>query len=174
MLREALDAGRQPVLVAPKPCLDVLAPHAEALAGLITASSCDFPSFLTLLHEAEYAFYWNLLSASILGRVLNRGPFFLFDRGHLAQAIPAVLEVGLRHFYPGCRLELLDPGTRLDPDRLAGLAERQGRDVFGPALANLAKSPVPSEALRRIIELHHSRSRGPTSPAGAGGGRPPG
>ena len=150
-LRETNQSGRQPVLIAPQPCLDIIEGEHQGLDDLVAVPACDYTSFMALLNEAEYVFYWNMFSASIVARVLNRLPFFLFDRGHLVQAMGNILEVGCKHFYPGCQIELLSQDIVLDPNLLAELAAKQEQTIHIPVYENLVSSPNPEEIVKTFV-----------------------
>lgn len=151
-LKDAVAAGRQPILVAPQPCIAEIQGRTEAIEDLIALPACNYGLFMFLLYDAEYVFYWNIFSASIIARVLNRMPFFVFDRGHQAQVIKPYLEVGTRHFYPGAKLPMLDQAEELEPERLAALASRQEAEILAPTCANLAKSPGPEQVVADILQ----------------------
>jgi hypothetical protein len=99
---------------------------------------------------AEYVFYWNVFSNSVLARVANRLPVFFFDCGHMAYAIPPLLEVGLRRYYPGCTLPFLDPRRPLAPGELAAEAARQEPGLEG-ARANVRRSPPPDVMVAELL-----------------------
>src|SRR6266581_181742 len=149
-LQDAAAAGRQPVLVAPRSCVDQIKTRAEGIGDMIAFSSCDFKLFMALLHDAEFVFYWNMFSATIVTRALNRMPFFLFDRGHLARAIKPFLAAAARQFYPDCQIEFLDEKDPLQPARLAILAKAQEAGLFAPAYRNFSKSLSPEELIQEI------------------------
>ncbi len=150
-LRETHHAGRQPVLIAPQSCLDAIETECHEIGDLVAVSACDYVSFMALLNDAEYVFYWNMFSASIVARVLNRLPFFLFDRGHLVHAMANILEVGCKHFYPGCQIELLGQDVVLDSNWLADLATKQEQGIQIPVHQNFVSSPGPDEVMKMFF-----------------------
>jgi len=150
-LQETNRSGRQPVLIAPQPCLAAIEAEHHGIDDLVTVPACDYPSFMALLNDAEYVFYWNMFSASIVARVLNRLPFLLLDRGHLVHAMRNIVEVGCRHFYPGCQLELLGQDAILDPNLLADMAAKQEQGIQIPVVDNLVRSPSPDEIVKSIL-----------------------
>ena len=151
-LEDAAQAGRQPVLIAPQPCVDALARSGRTVDGLVALAFCGYDLFVDLLLEAEYVFYWNVLSNSLLARLANRLPAFFFDRGHLAHAMPALLHLGLKTYFPGAELALLDQRQRLTAAALAPLAAAQER-ALEAAFDNLRRSPTPRELIDRLINV---------------------
>lgn len=150
-LAEAAQAGRQPVLIAPRTCVARLRQQQRRIPGLVALSSCNYLLFMRLLYDAEHVFYWNTFSASIVARVVARQPFFLFDEGHLAGTMTPFFETGMRHFYPECTLPHLEPGQPLDADALGEAARAQQAAFFEPVLRNLSRSPTPAEVLPVLL-----------------------
>jgi hypothetical protein len=149
-LEDAAHAGRQPLLIAPQPCVESLSRAHRAIPGLILLSFCAHEMFTDLLLEAEYAFYWNMLSNSLLARLANRLPVFFFDRGHLAHAMPALLELGLKTYFSGAQLAVLDQRRQLVPAALGALAAGQNLRL-GSATENFLRSPLPRELVQRLL-----------------------
>jgi hypothetical protein len=149
-LEDAAHAGRQPLLIAPQPCVDSLSRAGRAIPGLVLLSFCAHDLFADLLLEAEYAFYWNMLSNSLLARLANRLPALFFDRGHLAYAIPALLELGLKTYFAGAQFAVLDQRQGLAPGALAELAAAQ-QLTLGNAIENFLRSPTPRELVQRLL-----------------------
>jgi hypothetical protein len=146
-LADAVRAGRRPVLVAPQPLLDVLAGTVD---GLIALSFCAHATFTRLLLEAEYAFYWNPFSNSVPARLVNGRAAFFFDRGHMAHAIPALYELGLRTYYPGTRPSMLALDAALVPGELADLASSQAAGLQQARL-RFTSAPTPRELVQRLL-----------------------
>jgi hypothetical protein len=149
-LQDAAHAGCQPVLIAPPPCAETLARSAQAVPGLLLTSFCGHDVFTDLLLEAEYAFYWNVLSNSLLARMATGAPVLFFDRGHLAQAMPPLLELGLKTYFPGAQLALLDQRQPLTTETLERLAAQQVR-TLADAIGNLKRSPTPRQLVDRLL-----------------------
>jgi hypothetical protein len=149
-LADAVRAGRQPALIAPRATIDAVR-RDPRLGTLAAWPGCDYATFMGLIRESEYALYWNAFSASILARVLDGAPFFAFDRGHVSRAVPAFAEFGRRHFYLDRELELLDPGAALDPAALAAKARELESWLLAPLAARVRALPTPGEVTRRLL-----------------------
>lgn len=147
---DAARAGRQPVLIAPQACIDSLAGTGGAVPGLILLSFCAHELFTDLLLEAEYVFYWNMLSNSLLIRLVNRLPVLFFDRGHLAYAMPALLELGQRTYFPGAELRLLDQRETLVAAALLELTTAQTSSL-DHARENVLRLSGPRELVDRLM-----------------------
>lgn len=150
-LRETEQAGRQPVLIAPSACLQAVQATGIAPASLIALSGCGYLRFMLLLYDAEHVFYWNLFSASMLGRVINQQTVFTFAPGHLAYALREIRALGSRHFFLGEEPTMLNLAEPLDADRLAELAEAQHAHLLAPVSRYLAQSPTPVQLVESIL-----------------------
>jgi hypothetical protein len=150
-LADAPRAGREALLVAPQPCADRMA--ASGIEGLRVLSFCGHALFSALLLTAECAFYWNLFSNSATARLANRLPVFYFDAGHMAHAIPPLLDLGLESYFPGWRYELLDLAQPLEPARLARIAAAQERSA-AQGHARLRSAPPPDQVVAALLEGH--------------------
>lgn len=151
-LRDAASAGRQAVLIAPPECLAAVREAGLAPADFIGLSACGYLRFMLLLYDAEYVFYWNLFSASMLARVMNRQPIFTFAPGHLVQALRRIRDLGARHFYLGEEPASLALHAALDAKRLDGLAHSQQLRLLAPVSRYLAQSPTPEQLVATILE----------------------
>ena len=107
-------------------------------------STCPFAEFEERLLAAEYAFYWNTFSHSLLARVANGLPVFLFDRGHLAHTIKPFHDAALACHFAGIEMTELDQTLRLDPHDLAQRAAAKVTDLRA-ILAHWRASPSPDE-----------------------------
>jgi hypothetical protein len=151
LLETAAAQGRQPVLIAPQACLDGLAATQAGIEGLLALPFCTHEAFERFLLEAEYLFTWNVFTNSILARLSAGLPVFFLGRGHLAHALPALYEAGVRHYFPDCELPYLDPRSELDAGRLAARAGRQALD-FAAAHAAFHAQPTPEALVVKLLE----------------------
>jgi hypothetical protein len=150
-LRETLAEGRKPVLIAPQPCIKALAAD-PSLSDSVLLEYCDYKRYMAILVGAEYAFYWNIFSASIIARLLNRGPTFFFSRGHLADANQNMFDKGMSRYYASAQLTYLDQTHRLSQQDLAGLAVLQEAQLFNPLIGNISRLPTPNEIIRQLLQ----------------------
>lgn len=149
-LEDAHRQGRQPVLVAPQACADAARAAGREIPGALLLSFCSHGMFLGLLLEAEYAFYWNVFANSVPSRLVNGLPVFFFDTGHMARSIPALLDLGLRSYYPGAQLPLLDIKRAIDRQVLARYAQGEV-DSLAPAVQRLRAGPTPDQMLETVL-----------------------
>ncbi len=154
--KETADAGRQPVLIGPPACIEAVRKGTSHPACLLALDFCNYVTFRSLLCEAEYCFYWNIFSDSIIARVINRQPVFFFDTGHLVRAMPSFLDAGIKHFYAGHRPPCLDQQTPLSANHLAVLSADEDR-AFERARQRFAMSPKPDELVEQLLEATHDR-----------------
>jgi len=150
-LRDTARAGRQPVLIAPPACLEAVRQQIADLPGLIALSACGYLRFMLLLLDAEYVFYWNQFSASMLARVIHRQPIFTFAAGHLVHALADMRALGSQHFYLGKEPTRLDVNETLAAKRLAQLADDERSQLLEPVSAYLAESPTPSQLIANLL-----------------------
>lgn len=156
-IRDAISAGRRAVLVAPTECVEAVSPEFDDVVFEALAA-CPFDEFMALLLGCELAFYWNSFSASLVGRAMNGGPFFVFDRGHLADFLAPFFDRAQGQFYRGSAPPLLDVSLRLDFDELGDRA-RLHRESLGTALKYLATCPPPEVALDEIKRFTKRESK---------------
>ncbi len=122
-------------------------------------SFCGHSLFMDLLLEAEYAFYWNLVSNSLLIRMVNRKPVFFFGHGHLANAMPRLLEFAMAAYFPGAQLALLDQADALSAGDLAKRASAQDH-TLARAIENLYRSPSPAELVEYMVRESQKPHKG--------------
>ncbi len=149
-LCEAAYQGRQPVLVAPSRCTSAVALRSTPSDGLTLVPFCRHAHFLSLVLDAEYAFFWNLFSNSVVARAVNRLPTFFFDQGHMARHCVGLFERYLKcYFTAGCP-PCLPMDEPLDAEQLPRRAAAQA-DAMNALADNLLKSPPPAEVVRRLL-----------------------
>ena len=68
-------------------------------------SGCGYLRFMLLLYDAEHVFYWNLFSASMLGRVINQQTVFTFAPGHLVNRYGEIRDPWVRRLFSGRRTD---------------------------------------------------------------------
>lgn len=149
-LREAQQAGTLPVVLAPDACLAGLRARLGSPDDAILLPFCGIDRFESLLLDAEFAFYWNMFSNSIAMRVLNGLACFLFDRGHLARAIPALHAAGVEAYYGGNEPELLDERVTLTTATLDTLG-RPWTARLQAVVQHRWRSPAPETIVRRML-----------------------
>jgi hypothetical protein len=150
MFAATVEAGRVPVLVAPSACAAAVGALPRPVEGLVALSHMGHDRFTAMLRGAEYAFYWNIFSNSVLERAMARRPVFFCGRGHMVHAIRPLYELGMLVYYRGARLPELDLPCDFTPDRLAALAADQDRQ-FAPARENARAAPTPAELVESLL-----------------------
>jgi hypothetical protein len=149
-LTETAAAGRQPLLVAPTFCIDSIKQQAAAIDGCILIAFCQHDLYQAMALEAEYLFYWNIFSHSVLGRVANGLPVIFFDHGHVAQSIPPLYLLGLQIYYDNAPIPLYPQDAALTPASLAELAAAQ-KSPLAAVIARLQLLPSPAQVIERIL-----------------------
>ena len=121
-------------------------------SNLELLSFCDYDRFTSLLLGAEFAFYWNAVSHSILLRLLNAKPVFLFNKGHLARGVKTIYRRIIDCYYQGREPIYLDPLAPLLLPELSQLSIRY-REQSKQISADLQKSPTPGELIDSLSQL---------------------
>src|SRR5262249_3593879 len=119
--------------------------------GLALVPFCRHDQFLSLVLDAEYVFYWNLFSNSVLLRFANRLPLFFFDVGHLARASRPLFERVSQCYYVAGVPPCLDMSRPLEAEYLARRAAQE-QPALDAMADNLLKSPAPAEVVRRLLD----------------------
>lgn len=149
-LRDAAKLGKQPVLLAPYACTSAVMLRTPRVDNLILLNHCRHDQFLSLLLEAEYAFYWNIFSNSTLVRAVNRRPVFFFHAGHMARYSTPLFEQGVRCYFAGQEPSYLKVTAPLDAATVALQLPAQQETMDRMARCVLAP-PEPAEIVRRVL-----------------------
>jgi hypothetical protein len=102
-LEECIALGCHAVVVGPAALVAAVDGHFGREEPLSAFSDLSHQRYIEWLMASEYAFFWNLLSFSLIHRVLAARPVFFFDAGHFTHLFPDVAEAGARLFYGGWR-----------------------------------------------------------------------
>ena len=149
-LWETTQAGRQPILIAPRKCIQMLNHCSTNFEDAILLSFCAHHYFMQLLLEAEYLFLWNIFSNCLIPRLSNRRPVFFFDKGHMALAIPAILNLGMQYNYNNAPLTYLEQTNTLNSEQLAQLIPQQ-EATFTPTRKAFFSCATPETVVQQII-----------------------
>lgn len=122
-LRDAKRLGRVPVLVGTGPLIAAVRGAMVPDDEVEMHADTSYDTFMALLVQAEYAFFWNQYSFSLLHRVLRHQPAMFFDEGHMVRILPPLHDAGVRLFYDGWRPPLLAIDRALDATQLASMAD---------------------------------------------------
>jgi hypothetical protein len=149
-LVETRAAGRHPILIAPRAFIDELMPRMPTAEGIDILSHCPFPQFMSLLVSAEHAFYWNVLSHSLLIRLFNQLPIVLFDRGHLVRSAPAIYDRIVRWYYQGWEPPLRNHRESLTLETVEGWAAEY-RQQAARLVERFRRAPTPEEMIADLM-----------------------
>jgi hypothetical protein len=150
LLEQTRRQGRRPVLIAPPPFIDNVSRRLSAEVEAELLPFCSYTQFTSRLFAAEYAFYWNILSCSILLRLSKGLPVFFFDEGHIARLLKPSYEAGIRCWYDGVTPEVRDARERLDACELARLVSEQ-QEGLRAIRAYWQRSPAPGEVIDGLL-----------------------
>ncbi len=154
-LTDATAHGRRPILHPPRALLEqvrgVLPAAADPALSPELAEFCAYPEFRARLLGSEVVFYWNLFSSSIPQRLASELPFFVFDPGHMAAAIPPLHRIGLRAYYGNFRALELDFEEPLTPDRLETCQRRAEEIGLRTVREHFRRSPSPAAMIAELI-----------------------
>jgi hypothetical protein len=149
-LQHAIHAGRRAILLAPDDCIAGVKKRLDGAGPAELLTFCSFERFVPLLLEAEYVFYWNIISSSSLIRLINGLPVFYFDRGHVGEGLPLVYEFTVELFFRGWNPLCLDQRAPLELGALEDLAA-QHQPAMARIRANLETAPTPEDMIDEIL-----------------------
>jgi hypothetical protein len=127
--------------------------HFGADSPVLALSTLSHTAYLDWLQRAELAFFWNLLSFSLMHRVLAGRPVVFFDPGHFTHLFPAVADAGQSLFYDGWQAPLRRLDQPFDLDAMLAAAGPVARQ-FQVIARGLRRSPSPADLL---AEIHAER-----------------
>lgn len=152
-LREARALADRVELVGPAPLIEAMRRELGDEPGFELEAKAAYADFMGRLMRAEYAFFWNLYSFSLIHRVLALRPVLFFDEGHMVRILPALHEAGVRLFYDGWRPPMLDLAEPLDARALARGAQ-QALTQFRRIAQGLQQGEAPLSLLRRCVSAN--------------------
>jgi len=123
-LADAGSRGRAPILIAPSRLLAQVRQRTADTSDVTLLESLPYAQFVDTLLRAEYAFYWNVFSFSMLLRLMNGLPVFFFDKGHLARIVRGYYAAAVNCYFGGLEPIFADPALPLTPGRLEALGHR--------------------------------------------------
>lgn len=150
-LSEVAASGRRAVLVATPELAAQLEPMLAEGADVSLRGEESYSRYMATLMTAEYAFFWNFFSFSIIHRVLAARPVFFFDEGHMVEILPALSQEGIRSFYGGWQPPLRRLSDPLQPASLAADA-LDVRRQFAAITARLGTGLAPVALVQRVRE----------------------
>ena len=112
---------------------------------------CSLDRFMALLLSAEYAFYWNVVSHSLLMRMFNKLPTIVFDRGHLVRTVPAMYERVVQWYYQGWEPTLVSHRESLTLEAVSEWAEPYLRNA-NRICERFRRAPTPEEMIDGMLE----------------------
>jgi hypothetical protein len=150
-LVETRAAGRHPILIGPKAFVVELTRRMPTADGIDVLSQCPFTQFMSLLLSAEYAFYWNVVSHSLLIRLYNQLPIFMFDRGHLIRTAPAIHDRIVAWYYQGWEPLIRDHREPLTLETVAGWTDDYRREA-ARLVQRFRRAPSPDDMIARLMD----------------------
>ena len=141
------------MLVGSNRLLDALRPWLPADAEIGLHANDSYADFMARLMQAEYAFFWNLYSFSLIHRVMAQRPVMFFDEGHMVQILPALHEAGIRLFYDGWRPPVLTLAAALELPALERAAT-EARQQFARITQGMRQGEAPLDLLRAALSAN--------------------
>lgn len=149
-LEQTIKQGRKAIFIGPKKLVHSLQQQLTDLNKIELLKFCPFDQYKTLLLQAEYTFYWNVLSVSSLFRLLNHSASFFFDQGHVALSMPDIYQRQIDMYYHGFAPKLLNQNEPLKLSQLQGLAQ-SNQSVSKNILQYHQTSPSPDQLVEHIM-----------------------
>ncbi len=154
LLIQGADLGRKVIFLGPKSLIDLLYPMTNIERGNKDIHLFNFGAYecvMSLLLSAEYCFYWNVVSHTILMQLWNGRPVILFDKGHLARSVPDLYERVIAWYYQGWEPEYVDQHKAISLERLIQIVNSHG--TIKEKLMNAYKrAPSPEYLFRSLLE----------------------
>ena len=150
-LVEAREAGRHPILIGPGELVETLIHRMPRADGVDVLRYCSFRRLISLLLTAEYAFYWNAVSHSLLIRLFNRLPVILFDKGHLVRNVRPMYRRVVDWYYQGWEPKFLDHRRPLALEVLEEHAADYRR-AADRILQGFRRAMAPEEMIQAILD----------------------
>lgn len=151
LLAQTARLGRHAIVVGPAELLDLVKLELPTDERIHLVRYCSFRRFMSLLLSAEYSFYWNVVSHSILMQLWNGRRVILFNRGHLARAVPPIYERVIAWYYQRWEPPYLDHNADLSLaalEHVAAHAERRDQIT-----ERFRRAPSPAAVLASLLEL---------------------
>ena len=148
-LLDARRVGARVLLIGPAPLVAALRAKLPEDPLIEVRQELAYPRYMRALMDAEYVFFWNFYSFSIIHRIIAGRPVFFFDEGHMVKILPALQQAGIDMYYGGWRPPLLPAGEALDRATLDAQA-LEARAAFARIVARLRTCDAPRDMLRAI------------------------
>jgi len=151
LLTQTAQLGRHALLLAPTEILQLVARVLVSRERIHLLPFCSFIRAMSLLLSAEYSFYWNVVSHSILMQLWNGKPVVLFNRGHLARAAPALYERVIAWYYQGWEPSYLNHTAPLSLSALENATAPyvKNRDNI---MARFRRAPSPAGVFHSLLD----------------------
>lgn len=149
-LAEAAELGRHAIFLGPTDLSNLVRSALQSHERIHLLPFCSFRSAMALLLTAEYCFYWNVVSHSILMQLWNGRPVILFDRGHLARAMPTIYERVIAWYYQGYEPPYVDQKSPLSLAALERAVAPQA-DRRTELMARYRRAPSPADLMQSLL-----------------------
>ncbi len=149
-IKEVLQMGGSCTISCPDNLRLMLKERLPGSCRLNIYSSLPYADYMTKLIQAEYVFFWNFFSFSLIYRILNRRPVFFFSEGHVSTIIPAIMEIGIRNYYQGWIPPKLNIAVPLNSETLK-LQSRDFRSNAEQIIRGFRRCPAPKQIIRSIF-----------------------
>lgn len=156
LLTQTAQLGRKAIFLGPAPMIDLLRATLDPnistnTSNIYLLNFCAFERVMALLLSAEYSFYWNVVSHSILMQLWNGRPVILFNKGHLARAIPSIYPRVIAWYYQGWEPPYI---SQDEPLSLAVLAEVVSAHATkrGELMQRYQRAPSPQKLLDSLLQ----------------------
>ncbi len=152
LLTQGAKLDRKIIFLGPSSLIEIL--HAsEATAGydIHLFNFGAYEIVMSLLLTAEYSFYWNVVSHTILIQLWNGRPVILLDKGHLARSIPSLYERVIAWYYQGWEPRYFDQNDPISLEKLADYREEHAKQKAALMKA-YRRAPSPENLFKSLIE----------------------
>ncbi len=148
-IQEVVLLEKKPVIIGPKEMIKRLTGLGLSEPDVDMLSGIPFNQYIDVLVNAEFAFFWNYFSFSIVNRVLKQRPIFFFDEGHVIKYLTRKRSVSMDIFYCGWIPPLLAIDKSLDNVLLNNMT-REASDHYAAIYTSMQKGMSPSNVLEHL------------------------
>lgn len=111
-----------------------------------------FDDVMSLLLTAEYTFYWNVVSHTILIQLWNGRPVILFDKGHLARSVSHLYERVIAWYYQGWEPNYFDQTQKITLEGLADFVSDHKKQT-PKLMKDYTRASSPEELFDSLLNI---------------------
>ncbi|WP_298510429.1 hypothetical protein [uncultured Kordia sp.] len=153
LLTQGANLGRKMIFLGPSALINML----RSMSTTPNENIClfNFGAFdrvMSLLLTAEYTFYWNVVSHTILIQLWNGKSVILFDKGHLARSVSNLYERVIAWYYQGWEPNYFDQTQKITLEGLADFVNDHTKQKERLMKA-YTRAPSPAALFNSLLQV---------------------